>query len=1114
MPILLDPHSRDAASLDAAQQAAVAHRGPLLRVLGGPGTGKTTVVVELVADWVDRGQVEAHRVVALAASRRAAARLRERLVARLGRTTREPVARTVQSLAYAVLHTEAVLAREPRPRLITGPEQDAILAELLAGHAAGLGAAPPWPPAVVPALRTRGFRAELRDLLMRSVEAGLTGADLVDLGTKHGRPEWSAAGAILDEYLAVSGFARPGGFDPAAVVRSAVGLLADDEEALARFVKGIGLVVVDDAQELTPAAAELLGVLAGAGVAVVLVGDPDETVLGFRGSDPGFLTAGWAALGDGVAAAETVVLHTDYRQGTQLREVAARVVDRIGPAGSAERRLVQAAGTAGGAEVLVARSAAHEAALIAQVLREAAVTGSMNWSDMAVIVRGRGRAATLRRALDGAGVPVDSADGAVPLRDEPVVAALLMLVEVAGALAAEPGSPPPWLDGVVVADLLSSPLGGADGAQLRRLRRRLRAAAGRQPGTLPQIDPSRIGDELLVAALCADLEERHLDDEDPEKGDQGERESAGGGGGDQDDHAALRRLRRALAAGVSRLRAGAGAHAEAGARHTSSSQANHAAPASAEDVLWAMWAATGWAPVWRRAALSGGARGRRADHDLDAVVAILAAASTFADRLPHAGPQAFVDQVRSEEVAADSLVPTASGGARVVLTTPQQAAGRQWRLVIVAGVQQGVWPDLRVRDTLLGAGRLVDAVRGLARTPREEVAQVRQDELRFFYVAVTRAVERLVVTAVRNDDDQPSPFIDLVDPRPEEDGPRPYAGVAHPMTLPGLVARLRQVVVRAAADDLDAGTGAAETGAAEPGATERGEAEEAAAALALLAAAEVPGAHPDDWWDLRPTSTTAPRLAEGSVLALSPSKVEAFGQCGLRWFLQGRGADRITGAAVAVGQLVHDVAATLPDDADVVDVREQIDQRWADLGAPPGWQGERLRAQAHQMGERLVAYWRSSTAEGWRRAGAEEAVDVVVGTARIRGSIDRVEVHADGRVRIVDYKTGASVPTKLADHPQLATYQLAVRRGGVLQLGPDAVAGGAALVRLGKAATVSNPPVLQDPLDDEAEVSVETLVTNTAAGMRAGTFTATAGDHCRTCPVQSCCPLRPEGDAP
>lgn len=1068
--------SRESVVLDAAQRAAVEHLGPVLRVLGGPGTGKTTVVVELVAQWVDRGRVEAHRVVALAASRRAAARLRERLVARLGRTTREPVARTVQSLAYAVLHTEAVLAREPRPRLITGPEQDAILAELLAGHAAGVGAAPSWPPAVVPALRTRGFRAELRDLLMRAVEAGLTGEDLGRLGARHGRPEWGAAGSVLDEYLAVSGFARPGGFDPAAVVRSAVGVLTSDPAALARLVKGVGLVVVDDAQELTPAAAELLEVLAGAGVAVVLVGDPDETVLGFRGSDPGFLTQGWTGLGGG--GGQTVVLHTDHRAGEVLRDVAARVADRIAPAGSAHRRLVAPAGPPGRAEVLIARSAAHEGALIAQVLREAAVTEAMNWADMAVVVRGRSRAATLRRALEGAGVPVDSADGAIPLRDEPVVAALLTLAEAAAALAADPSSPPAWFDATVVAELLLSPLGGADGAQLRRLRRRLRAAAGGPPPTSAQIDPARAGEELLVAAVWDGVTE------------PGEAPAAG-----SDDP--LHRLRRALAAGVTRLRAGSASSAAIG----------RPAPASAEDVLWAIWEATGWASPWRRAALAGGARGRRADHDLDALVAILAAAAGFADRLPHAGLQAFIDQVRSEEVAADSLVPTALGGARVVLTTPQQAAGRQWALVIVAGVQQGVWPDLRVRDSLLGAGRLVDAVRGLERTPREDVAQVRRDELRFFYVAVTRAVQRLVVTAVRNDDDQPSPFVDLVDPRPEEAGPRPYAGVEHPMTLPGLVARLRQVVTDPGALSVQAGSAGARPGS--------GEAGEAAAALALLAKSGVPGAHPADWWDVRPTSTMAPRRPEGVVQALSPSKVEAFGQCGLRWFLQGRGADRMTGSAVAVGQLVHDVAAALPDDAEVAAVHAEIDRRWTDLQAPPGWQGERLRSQAYEMGTRLVEYWRRSKAAGWERAGAEEPVDVVIGAARVRGSIDRVERHADGRIRIVDYKTGATVPTKVADHPQLATYQLAVRRGGSAQVGPDAVAGGAALVRLGKAApTKSNDPVVQDAMDPETEAAVEALVTRTAAGMRAAEFTASVGAHCRTCPVQACCPLRPEGDAP
>src|SRR5690606_6784874 len=110
--------------------------------------------------------------------------------------------------------------------------------------------------------------------------------------------------------------------------------------------------------------------------------------------------------------------------------------------------------------------------------------------------------------------------------------------------------------------------------------------------------------------------------------------------------------------------------------------------------------------------------------------------------------RSFLDSVRSAEVAADTLVVGARTGGAVEVLTPQAAAGREWRRVAVVGVQDGVWPDLRLRGTLLGSEALVAALRGLPVDGPEAVraaqAQVRADELRQFHVAVTRASEALL----------------------------------------------------------------------------------------------------------------------------------------------------------------------------------------------------------------------------------------------------------------------------------------------------------------------------------------------------------------------------------
>ena len=146
--------------LDATQRAAVAAAGPVVRVLSGPGTGSSTVAVEIVVDRVDRHGLTPDQCLVLAPTRLAAAGLRERITARLARTPPEPLARTHQAFGFAILRREAALRGAPTPRLLSGPEQDVVLRDLLAGHAAS-GVGPQWPDRVLAALGTRGFRAEL-----------------------------------------------------------------------------------------------------------------------------------------------------------------------------------------------------------------------------------------------------------------------------------------------------------------------------------------------------------------------------------------------------------------------------------------------------------------------------------------------------------------------------------------------------------------------------------------------------------------------------------------------------------------------------------------------------------------------------------------------------------------------------------------------------------------------------------------------------------------------------------------------------------------------------------------------------------------------------------------
>ncbi|MCG2803434.1 MAG: ATP-dependent helicase [Cellulomonas sp.] len=1029
-------------ALDATQAAAVAAGvglGGHVLVLGAPGTGKTTVAVETVLGALDAG-VDADQVVLLAATRRAAGELRDRVAARLPSAQR-PAVRTPSSLAFAVLRARAVLLGSPPPTLVSGPEQDLALAELLAGHAAGDGVELDWPEPLRAALGLRTFRGQLRDLLMRAAERGVDPDELAALGRAHDRPQWEAAARLYAEYLDTwalrQGTPDAGPrLDPAVVVDEAVSALATWEQDLPGSVRpSWRLVVLDDHQESTVATARLLDLLAALGACVVLTGDPDSAVLTFRGAQPALLArAQVAGPGPGELGARTYVLGTAWRQSAPLRAVSARVGERIGTVGVAAHRGARAPSrTFDDAAVRVALlpGAAQEAAFVAHRLRSAHLRDHVPWRRLAVVVRSGAQVRSLRRSLAAAGVPVDVLGSDTALRDEPACRPLLD----AFALVTQVDS----LDLELASTLLCGPLGGLDTVGLRHVRRALRAAELAAGGT-------RTSSELVVELVGSTAQVPQLTSVLARP---------------------VERLGRVLAAGRA---------------------AAQAPGADASGVLWALWDAAGLADSWRRIALAGGTAGERADRDLDAVLALFAAAQGFVERLPQAPPSAFVQWVRAQDLRADSLAPQGGVGGVQVLT-PAGAAGREWDEVVVAGVQDGVWPDLRLRDTLLGAQALADllAGRGTAAADAAAAGQARAavlaDELRSFLVACSRARNRLTVTAVSDTDEQPSAFVDLVQPPAGEDEDR-FAGPQTALDLRALVAGLRARLVGA-----------------------RGEDQAAARTLARLAVAGVPGADPADWHGLAGPSTDLPLWAEGQLVELSPSKLETAQRCTLRWVLEAAGGVGADSAAASLGSLVHEVAAAHPSGTRA-QLQAELERRWPALGLGDGWAGLSARRRAEAMIDRLALY----IAGAGVPVAIEEPFELRTDRALVHGVADRVEAAArPGEVEVVDLKTGSTVPSKqkAAEHPQLAAYQLAVDAGA---LGGDQVrSAGARLVYLSRnrAGAVLDQPALGP--EDDGPSWARTLIDTVADRMADSRFTATANEMCDRCPARRACPLRPEG---
>src|SRR5690348_12677787 len=457
--------------LDAAQRAVVDHEGLPLLVLAGPGTGKTTAIVETVVERITRRGIDPERVLVLTFSRKAAEELRQRITARLGRTTREPLALTFHSYAYALVRREFTLAGDEPPTLLSGPEQLLEVRRLLRGEAEDGGAR--WPQRLRPALGTRGFAAELRYFLLRGAERGFDGRALARLGRQRGRDDWVAAGAFLARYDARFDLAPVPAYDYAEIIRIAAALLSRGV-VRERERKAYDVVLVDEYQDTDPAQEALLHALAGDGRELIVVGDPDQSIYAFRGADSEAITRfpDRFRAPDGRPAG-VVALSVCRRSGPVLLEASRRIAWRL-PAGPGAAPLAHRSltplpdATTGEARILIAESASQEAALVADLLRRAHLVDGVRWSAMAVLVRSATRQLpVLYRALTAAGVPVAVAGDELPLAAEPGTRPLITLLRCAllpGELTEE-----------TAIELLTGPLGSTDALGLRRLRRALRS---------------------------------------------------------------------------------------------------------------------------------------------------------------------------------------------------------------------------------------------------------------------------------------------------------------------------------------------------------------------------------------------------------------------------------------------------------------------------------------------------------------------------------------------------------------------------------------------------------------------------------------------------------------
>ena len=675
------------------------------------------------------------------------------------------------------------------------------------------------------------------------------------------------------------------------------------------------------------------------------------------------------------------------------------------------------------------RSESEEAHYIAFHIKRAHLMEKIAYSDMAIILRSHNTTATaIRRALGQTGIPV--AGDREAIASNAALAPFLLLARIAAGIES--------LSLDTCERLLLSEFGGATSISLRRIRTALLKARD-------DAQDQRTGTEMIIDAI--------------DKGDIPILEAA-----------ELRRVHELLG------------HARASLRKKS---------ATIHDLLWAIWSHAVnsenqlISEAWQHAALRGGSRGAAADRDLDAMVQLFDSAARHIDRMPGSHPKIFLSEIAQENIVSDLITAPGLRPDVVELLTVHSAKGLQFKRVFVAGVQEGIWPNLKQRSTLLGAERLVERERH-----GEELAQVEldlitahslaEDERRLFHVATTRASEELHISAISRDEDSPSSFF-LEAAESEEFTVATFDG-ARPLTANALVASLRRALNTDTADT-------------------------AASLLATLAAADIAVADTSHWLGANPVSIDGPLFSEDELIPISPSAAESFENCGLKWLLERNGGSDGDSTAQLLGSVIHEYARMKVEQPDISDeyLFESLDKAWPLITESSGWISRLQLQRAQKMLERFARYHREYTR---KVEGVELTFEFELGRAKVIGSVDRLEVESDGKFFVVDFKTGKAISkAEAADNLQLACYQLGVLLNGFEKKFENPQVAGSHLVFLGhetaKIAALSRPPI------DIEEVSerIETI----ASAMAAPIFIAKKNDFCGYCPVKSSCPVHLEG---
>jgi superfamily I DNA/RNA helicase len=464
MPVSVPVPAGEAATapiaLDAQQGAVVAHGAGPLAVLGGPGTGKTTVLEERFIELALSPGCSADRILFLVPNRAHKMALQERLTRRL--LFEDGLAAVVEVPVYTwhgfanhlvSRHYDRLGYSEP-PVLLTSPEHWGDVRDALANESPDSWSAP-----YNLLLRNRGFVDEVVDFCIRAEQRLLDPSDLARLVEL--RPEWADIVRFFEAHRAR--LRQRSRIDYPTLLADAAELIANNDDLRGLLHRRFTHILVDDAQELARVQQRFLLFLAGSvddpkasgERSLVVAADPDSAIETFRGAEPDWLDSFDKDFG----THETITLPVSYRSGPEAGRASVTFIGRNGPA-------VHRSSSFEGSTTLQAHrygNLAAEMDAVARSLRLAHLQDGTPYDAMAILLTSpRSMLPALERALGALEVPYSISAPDRPLEREAVVRSFIELARFAYTETPDPD---------VVADLLRSPLAGLTSHQVRELER-------------------------------------------------------------------------------------------------------------------------------------------------------------------------------------------------------------------------------------------------------------------------------------------------------------------------------------------------------------------------------------------------------------------------------------------------------------------------------------------------------------------------------------------------------------------------------------------------------------------------------------------------------------------